>query len=378
VIDFIPFSRPSMGLEEEHAIAEVLRSGWLTTGPRCAAFESEFATRVEAKHALALTSATAGLHIAMAAMSIGSGDEVITPSFTWCSTPNVVRLLGAKPVFVDVDPDTLSIDLEDVKRVLTPRTKAVVPVHYAGRAYEIHQLRDILSNHAAVLIDDAAHALGTVYKGCPIGSLADISCFSFHPIKNITTGEGGMLTYNDTDLDKKLRLWKFHGVTRDAYARYSSKALSHYDIVFPGLKYNMTDIQAALGLIQLKKLDQFNERRRYLAERYHTLLADLPIQLPPLEKREGYCHAWHLFVIRVLAEAPVKRDDLVLELSERNIGTGFHYLPVHTATAYSDFYRELPVTETVGQQVISLPLYPDLTDAQQDYVAEQIRSILSV
>jgi UDP-4-amino-4-deoxy-L-arabinose-oxoglutarate aminotransferase len=357
MMEFVPFSIPSLGEEEEHAVLEVLRSGWITTGPKCAEFEKSFAEYVGAKHAVALTSATGGLHIVLSALGVGPGDEVITPSMNWCSTPNMIRLLGATPVFVDIDAHTLNIDPEDLARVLSPKTKAFVPVHFAGRAYDVD--------------------VGTRYKGRSVGSLADISCFSFHPIKNMTTGEGGMVTCSDDELARKLKLWKFHGVSRDAFKRYSSKGLPHYDIEFSGYKYNMTDIQAAIGVEQLKKLDAFNAERALQVSRYREWLRDVPLILPPPESREDCFHAWHLFIVGVTDESPLSRDELMIQLKERNVGTGLHFLPVHKMSAFEECIRGLPATEHAGERILSLPLFPGLTEEKQRYVADQIVDLLS-
>ena len=372
----IPFSLPTIGQEEEAAVLEVLRSGWITTGKKCSEFEQLFVDRVGSKHALALTSATAALHLALAVHNIGPGDEVVTPSMNWCSTPNMVRLLGAKPVFVDVFPDTLNIDPEDLQRVMTSRTKAVVPVHFAGRAYDVDAVLEVMKDYSAVLIDDAAHAIGTVYKGQEVGALADLSSFSFHPMKNITTGEGGMLTYDDDALHEKLKLLKFHGVNRDAFSRYRSNDLPHYDVQFPGYKYNLTDIQAALGVVQMRQLDAFNERRSTLAHRYSELLSGLPLLLPPLEERSDCVHAWHLYVVRLQKDIALTREDVMIKLKDSGVSTGLHFLPVHQTTAFSDLTSHLPVTEFVGSQIFSLPLFPGLTFEQQDVIVKAIHDII--
>lgn len=363
---FLPFSRPHIGEEEIREVTECLRSGWITTGPRTERFEKDFAAYVGAKHAVALSSGTAALHCAYEAIGIGPGDEVILPSLTWPATASMAMVLGAVPVFADIDPVTWQIDPADVKRKITPRTKAIAPVHFAGAPCDLDALRAL----GLPLVEDAAHAVGTEYKGRRIGGDATAATFSFHPIKDITTGEGGMLTTDDDAIARRVRLFKFHGVDRDAWKAYGAGAKLGYDTVFPGFKYNLTDLQSAIGIHQLRRLDGFIARRTALAERYRRLLPPgLPRSVPPPYPHR---HAWHLF--QVLAD---DRDAAMERLKAANIGTGLHFVPLHQQTAFRRFAGPLPNTDAVGDRIVSLPLYPDMTDADADDVAAAVREVLT-
>lgn len=395
---YVPLSRPTIEDEEIGSVVECLRSGWLTSGPKVLAFEAAFRTRLGTAHAVAVNSATAGLHLALAALGVGPGDEVITTSLTWPSTVNAIELLGARPVFADVVADSLLIDVDDLARRITDRTRAVLPVHYAGAPADLDTLHGIITDGAGAdrvaadrpiaVLHDAAHALGTVYKGREIGgpqSLAgrDAAVFSFHPIKNITTGEGGMVLTQDDRLAERVRLLRFHGVTKDAWARREGRGPAQYEVIEPGWKYNMLDLQAALGIEQLAKLDRFNRDRAELAARYDELLAGIseirPIGRPPYQ----HDHAWHLYVVRLdLDRLPMDRDRFMHELAEEGIGSGLHFSPVHLHRYYAEKYGyrlgDLPVTEKAGAAILSLPLYPAMTFAQQDRVVSAIKKIISV
>lgn len=376
--EFLPFCRPTLEDEEISSVVESLRSGWITTGPKVLAFEAQFRERLKVPHAVSVNSATGGLHIALAALDIGPGDEVITTSLTWPSTVNVIELLGAKPVFADVLPGTLLLDPADVARKITPKTRALIPVHYAGAPADMDALEAVIQGRDITLIEDAAHALGTEYKGVEIGAGRHMAVFSFHPIKNITTGEGGMITTHDEKLADRMRRLRFHGVSKDAWSRYSRTASPRYEVVEPGWKYNMLDIQAAIGIEQMKKLDRFNRARTELANRYATLLADVPEVRPLSRASYAHVHAWHLYIVQVDLRVMEKgRDEFMAELGRAGIGVGLHFTPVHLHSFYAGKYGyklgDLPVTEAAGEAIFSLPLYPRLTHEQQDRVVAAVR-----
>ncbi len=376
----MPFSRPTVEEDEIAEVVDSLRSGWLTTGPKVGRFEAIFRERLGVTQAISVGSATAGLHLAVAALDLGPEDEVIVPALTWASTANVVELCGARVVFADVDADTLCLDPEDTARRITDRTRAVIPVHFAGQPVDLDAFQRLADEHDLAVIEDAAHALGAAYRGTEIGASGNVTVFSFHPIKNITTGEGGMVVCNDDALAERLRLLRFHGVSKDAWKRYRRGGGPSYDIVEPGWKYNMMDIQAAIGIHQMAKLDRFNSRRRELAERYDRLLGGVG-ELQRLA-RVPYpsTHAWHLYIVRLDTEAvALDRDDFMLALQEENIGTGLHFPALHTSSYYSAKYGhkagDLPNAARAGASVISLPLYPLLDEADQDDV---VRALLRV
>jgi dTDP-4-amino-4,6-dideoxygalactose transaminase len=368
---FLPFSRPSIGEEEIQEVTDCLRSGWITTGPRTAEFEKNFARYVGARHALALSSGTAALHCVYAALDLQPGDEVICPSLTWPATATMVRILGAKPVFADIERATRQIDPRDVARRITGRTRAIVPVHFAGAPADLDALRALAGPKIAI-IEDAAHAAGTAYKGRPIGGHGNPAIYSFHPIKDMTTGEGGMLTTDDDRLAQKVKLLRFHGVSRDAWKAYGSAASAHYDTVLPGFKYNLTDIASAMGIHQLRKLDGFIDRRSAIAGRYLKELANLPGLELPAAPSYPHRHAWHLFTVLV-----ANRDGFMARLKEENIGSGLHFEAVHTTTLYKDPAVRLPETEDVCARIVSLPLFPGMTDEDAGDVVAAVRRVLS-
>lgn len=368
----VPFSRPAIGDEEIAEVVDCLRSGWVTTGPRTARFEKEFAARHGAAEALAVTSATAGLHLAMMALDLQPGDEVITTPLTWPATVNAIVLAGGTPVLVDIEPETLNIDPRQIAAAVTPRTRAVLPVHYAGQPSDLDAIT--AAAPGIRIIEDAAHAAGAAYRGQPIGRRAT-AIFSFHPIKNMTTGEGGMVTTNDPALARRLRLLRFHGVERDAWKAYGGAQLPLYDVVEPGLKYNLTDIQSAIGLHQLRKLDAFNAERARLAARYDVALRDVPA-LRPLGRVSYPCaHAHHLYVVRIDPERlTIDRNALMAAVIERGIGLGLHFTAVHELTYYRRLLgaleAALPVATDASRRLFSLPLFPGLSEAEQDRVIE--------
>jgi len=379
---FLPFSRPTIEDDEVAEVVDSLRTGWITTGPKVARFEELFRQRLGMAHAIAVNSATAGLHLAVAALDLRPGDEVIVPPITWAATANVVELCGGRTTFADVDPDTLCLDPEDAARRITARTRAVIPVHYAGQPADLAPLRRLAETHGLALIEDAAHALGTAYRGAEIGASGNPVVFSFHPIKNITTGEGGMILCRDEALADRLRRLRFHGVSKDAWKRYHRGGVPQYDVIEPGYKYNMLDLQAAIGLRQMPKLERFNARRRQLAERYTRLLADLPEIAPLGIVRYPAVHAWHLYVVRLdLSALDIDRNEFMLALQEENIGTGLHFPALHLSQYYRGKYGhtpgQLPHAESAGERILSLPLYPLLSEDDQDDVVEALKRVVA-
>jgi dTDP-4-amino-4,6-dideoxygalactose transaminase len=379
--DSLPFSRPSLGEAEIREVVDVLRSGWITSGPRVQRFESDFAAYVGSRHAVSVTSCTAGLHLALLAHGIGPGDDVVTTAMTWPATVNVIELVGARPVFADVDPGTLQLEPGAVEAARTPSTRAILPVHFGGQACDLDALGAIASAHGLLLIEDAAHAVGTEYRGRRIGSGGNLACFSFHPIKNITTAEGGMVTTDDPALAESLRLLRFHGVNRDAWSRYSGGSSPRYETVRPGFKYNLTDIQAALGIHQLARLDEFIERRSALAALYHQGLGDLDTLTLRTAAEGTTRHAWHLFVVSLgLDRLRCDRDRFMALLGERGIGTGLHFSAVHVHRYYRERYGfapgDLPVAEAASESIFSLPLFPEMKDSDVARVCDTVRQLL--
>ncbi|HEY3317435.1 MAG TPA: DegT/DnrJ/EryC1/StrS family aminotransferase [Coriobacteriia bacterium] len=377
--DFLMFHRPSLGDEEEQAVTEVLRSGWLTTGPRTKEFERVFAAYRGAAHGVGVNSCTAALHVALLAMGVGPGDEVVTTPMTFASTANVIVHTGATPVFCDVQPDTLNMDPDALASAVTERTKAVIPVHFAGHPCDMDEIDAVVRPRGIRVLEDAAHAVESEYRGRPVGSLGDAAAFSFYATKNITTGEGGMLTTGDASLAERAQILALHGISRDAWKRYTDEGYRHYDIVAPGFKYNMFDIQAALGLAQLRKVDGFRESRKRLTERYDEGLHDLPA-LRLMERRDYVKTAYHLYVVRVTPGSPLSRDELMAALQARGIGVGVHFRAVHLHPYYREAYGfrpgMFPESELAGDSVVSLPLFPSMTDAEVDRVVQALHAIL--
>lgn len=378
--DFLPFSRPSISEDDIAAVVDVLRSGWITTGPKTTEFEQRFREYVGCPGAVALASATAGMHLALKALGIGPGDEVVTPSMTWVSTVNLIVLAGATPVFVDVDRDTLMVTPDAVEAALTDRTRAIIPVHFAGAPVDISPIRRLAMAREIPLIEDAAHALGTRYRGLHVGHCGT-SIFSFHPIKNITTGEGGMFCSDDESLLERVRRLKFHGLGVDAYDRQTQGRSPQAEVLEPGFKYNMTDISAALGLRQLARVDTLNARRTELAMQYRERLARIEEIIPLGDPPYPITHAWHLFIVRLdIDKAGISRDEFMRRLKQRNIGTGLHFRAVHLQKYYResmDLRRgELPNTEWNSDRICSLPLFADMSERDVNDVIEAIEDIL--
>lgn len=376
---FLPFSRPSITENDIAAVAAVLRSGWITTGARCAEFEQQFCEVTGARHAIALTSATVGMQLALYALGLGPGDEVITPSLTWVSTVNLITACGATPIFADVDRDTLMVTADTVAPLITPKTRLIVPVHYAGAAAELDPLRQLAAKHGIPLIEDAAHAVGTEYLGRKIG-LDGTAIFSFHPIKNITTGEGGMYCTDDAAMAERIRRLKFHGLGADAFDRQTQGRAPQAEVQEPGFKYNLPDMNAVLGIGQLARLEAINQRRAELADLYLSKLAAVEGILPLTTSATTTRHAWHLFIIRVESEKTgIDRDSLMAELKNRGIGTGLHFKAAHLQKYYREHYQHayaLPHTEWNSQRICSLPLFPDMRDEDVDRVVDAIKDIL--
>lgn len=376
--DFLPLAKATIDPEELKAVEEVLRSGWLTTGAKVKEFEENMQQYLDVKKAIGLTSCTAGLHIALAALGIGPGDEVIVPAYTFVATSHVVEWLGAKPVLVDVEKDTFNIDPAAIEKAITPKTKAIIPVHYAGHACDLGAILQIAKKHNLQIIEDAAHAIGTEYGGKKIGNHGDAAVFSFYVTKTITTAEGGMIVTNDEEFSKKLKSYAYFGMDKDAFNRYSEKGSWFYQIIDPGFKYNMNNIQGAMGVEQLKKLEQFIAKRRELAQHYTTLLKDLKEVITPIEKSYTR-HAYHLYPL-LLDTDKVSRDEFIAKLKEYNIGTSVHFIPLHLHPFYQQKYNfnkgDFPIAEWLFEREVSLPMYPGMTLQDVEYVVDAIKEIL--
>lgn len=378
---FLLFSPPTIGEDEIAEVVDTLRSGWITTGPKTRRFEADFAAYTGAGQAVAVNSCTAAMHLTLVAWELGPGDEVITTPYTFCSTVNVILHTGAQPVLVDVQPDDLTIDPELVAAAVTPRTRAILPVHFAGQPCRMDALLAIARARGLRVLEDAAHAVGATYQGQPIGGLGDATAFSFYATKNLTTGEGGMLTTDDADLAERVRLLATHGMSRDAWRRYSAEGSWFYEVVAPGFKHNMTDIQAALGLHQLTRLPGFLERRAAIVRAYAEGLGDLEaLDLPTARPEVG--HAWHLYVIRLRPGAlRITRAQAIEELHRRNIGTSVHFIPLNLHPYYQRHLGwapgQFPVAEAAYAGAISLPLHAGLTDADVADTIEAMRDVVA-
>jgi len=375
---FLQFSPPSISREEIDEVVDTLSSDWITTGPKTKRFEQEFAAYLGADAALALNSCTAGLHLALAVLGIGSGDEVITTPLTFCSTVNVIEHVGARPLLVDVDAETLNISPSSVEKAITPRTRAVMPVHYTGHPCEMDEIMNIAGERRLFVVEDAAHALSAQYKGKTIGTIGDLTAFSFYATKNLTTAEGGMLT-GERGLIEQARSLSLHGMNRDAWKRYDKGGSWYYEVESPGFKYNMTDIQASIGLQQLKKLNGFQQRRQEIVRKYNEAFASCPCVQVPVQ-RPYVKHAWHLYTLRLnLDTLKIGRDRFIEELKERNIGTSVHFIPIHLHPYYREKYgfqpEDFPVAYSNFLRLISLPLYPRMSDHDADDVIEAVLDV---
>ncbi len=379
--EFLPFSRPSIGEEEIAEVVDTLRSQWITTGPKTKAFEAQFGAYVGAPGgtSLMLNSCTSGLHLALAAHGIGPGDEVIVPTLTFAATANVVVHLGARPVLVDVLPDTLCIDPAAVERAITPATRAVVPVHYGGHPADLDAIDALAARHGLKVVEDAAHSAPSQYRGTMIGARETLAAFSFYATKNLTTAEGGALT-GSVEVLERARQLSLHGMSKDAWKRFDRGGSWEYDVAVPGYKFNMTDIQASLGMHQLDKLEGFHARRRELAQRYTEAFARHPELIPPVE-RDDVVSSWHLYVLRFRTERlTIDRNAVIEELTARNIGTSVHYRPVHMMSYYAERFRyspdDFPVALGAFERMVSLPLDPRLSDADADDVIHAVLDIV--
>lgn len=375
----LAFSPPSLGEEEWNEVLDTLRSDWITTGPKTDRFENEFAAFIGAPAALAVFSATDAMQVALAALGVGPGDEVITTTMTFCSTAHVIEHVGAKPVFVDVEPDTLCIDPEAVRSAITPRTKGILPVHLYGHPCEMNAILEMADRAGLFVLEDAAHALPAKYEGRTVGTMGTATAFSFYATKNITTGEGGMLV-GDKTLIARARTWSLHGMSRDAYTRYSAEGSWFYEVVLPGFKCNMTDIQASLGLQQLRKLPKFQARRREVVDRYNAAFASVAELETPIE-RSNVESSLHIYPLRLnLDRLRIDRRRFIEELKARKIGASVHFIPVHYHPYYRDRYGYLPEQFPVAwanyQRLVSLPLHPGLADNDVSDVIETVLEIV--
>lgn len=380
--EFLPFARPAIGEEEIAELLDTLRSGWITTGPKVERFAGEFASYVGGRFAVPVSSATAGLHVALLALGVAPGDEVITTPLTFVATLNTIVHCGAVPVLADIDRATLNVEIEEIERRITPRTRAIVPVHYVGQPADLDAILDLASRHGIAVLEDAAHAVGSEYRGRRIGSFPTTSVFSFHPNKNMTTGEGGMVVTGDEDVFEKASLLKFHGMDREAWKRFAKAGSPRYDVAVPGFKYNMMDIQAALGLHQLRRLEGFLVERERLAARYDAAFAGQRGLVLPARVPYPVRHAWHLYTPLVdVDRLSIGRDEFMAELKNRNIGSGLHYTAAHEFSYYADRFgwkpEDFPEAHFVSERIVSLPLFPGLSDADQDDVVEAVREVLA-
>lgn len=378
----ISFACPEIGAEEIEEVVDSLKSGWLTTGPKVKAFEMGFRELLNVKYAFAVNSCTAGLHLALEASGIKPGDEVIVPVQTFTATAEVVRYLGAEAVFADVDKDTLNIDVNKIPQKMNGKTKAIIPVHFAGQACDMDQISEIANSYNYTIIEDAAHAIPCTFRGRTVGTIGDATVFSFYTTKPITTGEGGMIVTNSEKIAERVNVMRLHGIDRDIWSRYTAiKPNWKYAVVAPGFKYNMPDIMAAIGIHQLKKVNKFQKRRAWIARKYNEAFADKPLQTPWGVNPDD-THAWHLYVIQLnLEDIKISRDDFINKMSENGIGTSVHFRPLHLHPYWRDRYglmpEDFPVALDCYKRSVSLPIYSKMTDSEVDRVIETVRRILS-
>ena len=378
---FLPFHQPDIGENEIRAVVETLRSGWLTTGPKVRQLESDFADYLGCRHAVAVNSGTAALHLALEAAGVHEGDEVIVPTMTFAATAEVVLYLKARPVLVDCSPDTLNIDPAHIEKAISSKTKAIIPVHIAGQPCEMDRIIEIAKKFGSKVIEDAAHALPARYRGKMIGTIGDIGCFSFYATKTITTGEGGMVTTENDEYADRFRVMSLHGISRDAWKRYTNEGSWYYEIHFPGYKYNLSDIAAAIGIEQLKKCDRLWEARAQIAAAYQHAFADMPeITLPrrlPLHQ-----HAWHLYPIQLdLQRLRIGRAEFIEISKQKKIGTSVHFIPLHLHPYYRDTFgyqrNDFPVASRVYEGSVSLPIYPRMTEHDVEAVISAVRDTIA-
>ena len=388
VDEFIPYCQHSISNAEVAEVLDTLQSNWLTKGPKTLQFEAALAEYIGCKHVIAVSSCTAALHLALRVYDLQPGDEVITTPMTFVATAEVCEYIGVKPVFVDISPADFNIDPGKIESAITENTKAIMPVHYGGIPCDLQAIYDIANAHGLQVIEDAAHAIGTKYRGGRIGSHGSLAAFSFYPTKNMTTGEGGAIATNDDEIANRLRVLSLHGISKDAWKRYSSEGQWFYEISELGYKYNFTDLQAAIGLHQLKQLDDFNRRREELARTYYQALSDIPgIDFPQYyhdyfdgKISSGDFNCWHLMVMMVdTNQLSIDRNQFIELLKAKNIGTSVHFIPLHIQPYYAHKYgyqpEDYPIAYDIYQKIISIPLYPKMTDDQVEYVIDSIRSI---
>lgn len=382
--EFLPFALPLIGDEEIAEVVDTLKSGWLTTGPKTIQFEQDFADFVGASHALAVNSATSGLHLALEAIGVGAGNKVITTTYTFTATAEVIRYLGADPILVDIDPNTFNLDIHQLRNALSSNdnVKAIMPVHFAGQACEMNEILAMAKEYGVKVVEDAAHALPTTYKDKTIGSLSDITVYSFYATKTIATGEGGMITTENHEYLSRMKTMRLHGINRDVFDRYTSDKPSwYYEVVEPGYKYNMTDVASAIGIHQLKKAWEFQERRQWIADQYTQAFASLPFRTPFL-KRQDDIHAWHLYVLQLELESlTVDRDQFIQLLVDEGIGTSVHFIPLHLQPYWRDRYNykaeDFPIAFDVFSRAVSLPIYPKMQDEDVFKVIDAVKRVCS-
>lgn len=389
--EFLPFAMPSIGEDEINEVVDSLRTGWVTTGPKVALFEKSFAREVGAEFALAVNSATAGLHLALEAVGVGPGDKVITTPFTFTATAEVIRYLGADPVFVDIDAETLNLSADELEKNLEElqvegrSVKAVIPVHYAGYPCDMDRIMGLSERFGFKVVEDAAHAFPARYHGRTIGSIGHITVFSFYATKTITTGEGGMITTDDEEIAKRIRVMRLHGISKDVWNRYTTDSPDwYYEVIAPGFKYNMTDIAAAMGIHQLKKAEAFRARRAEIASQYNNALAGYPVQLPPaVDTVSGSVHSWHLYVIQLLSRGvSIDRNKFIHLMAQAGVGTSVHFIPLHVQPYWRNTYKysenDYPVTNRVWKQIVSLPIYPAMKEADVHKVVRAVCGIFDL
>ncbi|KGM27576.1 DegT/DnrJ/EryC1/StrS family aminotransferase [Photorhabdus luminescens] len=381
---FLPFALPEIGQSEIDEVIDSLKTGWITTGPKARRFEQDFAQYLGSDvEAISVNSATAGLHLALEAIGIQPGDEVIVPTYTFTATAEVVRYLGAHPVFVDSLPDSLNIDPIAIEKAITAKTKAIMPVHFAGLSCDMDAIIALAKKFNLRIVEDAAHSFPTLYKGKKIGTLdTDVTVFSFYANKTMTTAEGGMLVSRDPDIIKRAKIMRLHGISKDAFDRYQSKIPAwYYEVIEPGYKYNMPDICASIGIHQLQKINIFHKKREEMAKLYDDELKDLPIILPTKPKEPNSQHAWHLYTIRLNDEVKISRDDFIIKMAEKNIGCSVHFIPLHKQPIWKNTYslneNNFPIAEENFKRIVSIPLYTKMTKEDQIYVIKTIKEILA-
>ncbi len=379
--DFLPFHRPDITEAEILEVVDTLKSGWITTGPKTKRFEVLFREYVGCRHAIAVNSCTAAMHLALAAAEIGEGDEVITTSLTFCATANVIVHQRATPILADVREDDFNINPEEIERRVTPRTKGIIPVHLAGQPCEMDEILHIAEKHHLLVIEDAAHAIGAKYNGKMVGTIGDVTAFSFYATKNLTTAEGGMITTDNQELVEKMRILSLHGISADAWKRYSAEGSWYYEVLYPGYKYNMTDIQASLGIHQLARLESFIQTRTKYAQMYNEAFSEIAEIITP-QVKPNVRPAWHLYIIRINRERlKIDRAQFIEALRAQNIGASVHFVPLHLHPFYRARYSfkrgDFPVTEAIYEDIISLPLYPSMTVQDVEDVIEAVKHIVA-